>query len=44
MGMDTSMMMGTNGGTMAFFGWLLYILVVVLVVFGIAALWKYLGK
>ena len=44
MGTDYGTMMGSNGGTMMLFGWLAYVLIVVLVVFGIAALWKYLIK
>lgn len=44
MGMDSGMMVGGSGGTLMFFGWLVYILLIVLIVFGIAALWKYLQK
>jgi len=42
MGTDYSTMMGLNGGTMMFFGWLAYVLFVALIILGIAALWKYL--
>ncbi|MCL5411045.1 MAG: hypothetical protein M1324_04370 [Patescibacteria group bacterium] len=44
MGMDSGMMAGGNGGALMFFGWLIYILFIVLIIFGIAALWKYLNK
>lgn len=41
-------MMGYNymlgGGSMMFFSWIIYILVVVLLGLGIAALWKYINK
>lgn len=41
-------MMGYNymagGGGMMFFAWIVYILVVVLLVLGIASLWKYINK
>lgn len=32
------------GGVMMFFGWIIPILVIVLLVLGIAALWKYINK
>lgn len=38
------MMDGGYGGGMMAFGWLLYILVFVVLVLGIAALWKHLTK
>lgn len=44
MGTDYGTMMGSNGGTMMFFGWLAYILIVALIILGIVALWKYLQK
>ena len=44
MGVDSSMMSGGFGGTMMFFGWLTYLVFIVLMAFGIAALWKYLNK
>ena len=44
MGTDYNTMMGSNGDVMMFFGWLSYILIVVLLVIGIAALLKYLKK
>ncbi len=44
MGTDYGTMMGSNGSAMMIFGWLAYILIVVLTIFGIAALWKYLQK
>jgi len=37
-------MMNGFGGGMMFFGWISYILVTVLLVMGIAALWKYIKK
>jgi len=37
-------MMGSNGGTMMLFGWLAYVLFALVVILGIAALWKYLNK
>lgn len=42
--MNYNYMMGSYGGGMMFFGWITYLLVVVLVVLGIAALWKYINK
>ncbi|MDO8443962.1 MAG: hypothetical protein Q7S80_00440 [bacterium] len=44
MGTDYSSMMGSNGGTMMFLGWVAYVLVVALIVLAIMALWKYLNK
>jgi hypothetical protein len=44
MGTDYNSMMGTNGGAAMFFGWLAYILILILIALGIAALWKYLKK
>jgi len=44
MGTDYSTMMGSNGGTMMFFGWIAYVLFVVVIILSIAALWKYLQK
>lgn len=44
MGMNSSMMVGANGAGMMFFGWLLYIGVVLLLILGIVALWKYIQK
>ncbi|TSC93821.1 MAG: Uncharacterized protein Athens101428_520 [Candidatus Berkelbacteria bacterium Athens1014_28] len=44
MGADYNSMMGSYGGTMMLFGWLAYILIVVLIFLSIAALWKYLNK
>lgn len=44
MGMNVGMMTGGNGAGMMFFGWILYVLVVVLTILAIAALWKYLQK
>lgn len=32
------------GGGMMIFGWVTYILVIILLVLGIAALWKYINK
>lgn len=42
--MNYNMMGGSGGGIMMFFAWITYILVTVLLVLGIAALWKYIGK
>ena len=42
--MDYNMMSGLNGNNMMFFSWLTHILVIVLLVLGIAALWKYINK
>ncbi|TSC72635.1 MAG: hypothetical protein G01um101438_352 [Parcubacteria group bacterium Gr01-1014_38] len=39
-----SMMSGAYGSGMMFWGWVLYALVVVALVLGIAALWKYVTK
>lgn len=44
MGFDSNMMNGGDGGTFMFFGWLTYFLIIILLVLGIAALWKYIGK
>jgi hypothetical protein len=44
MGTDYGSMLGTSGGSMMFFGWIAYILVIILVVLGIVALWKYINK
>ncbi len=41
---DYGMMSGNWGWGMMFFGWLIYILVVILLVLGIVALWKYIGR
>lgn len=37
-------MNGANGGGMMLFSWVAYILAIVLLVLGIAALWKYINK
>jgi hypothetical protein len=42
--MNYNMMQGDNGGGMMFFSWIIYALVVVLLVLGIMALWKYINK
>ena len=44
MGLDADMMGGANGSGMMLFGWLLALELIVLLAFGIAALWKYLQK
>ncbi len=44
MGFDSNMMSGGAGGTWAFFGWLLYILIVIVLIFGVIALWKYINE
>ncbi len=36
--------LGFNGGGIMTFVWIFHVLLVVLVVFGIAALWKYISK
>lgn len=42
--MDYNYMMGVGGGNMMFFAWITYALVIVALVLGIAALWKYVNK
>lgn len=42
--MNYSYMAGGAGGSMMFFAWTTYVLVSVLLVLGIAALWKYINK
>lgn len=42
--MDYNYMMGNYGTGMMFFAWIPYVLLVVLLVLGIAALWKYINK
>ena len=42
--MGYNYMMGGYGGGMMFFAWITYTLVVVLLILGIAALWKYINK
>lgn len=42
--MDYNYMMGNGGSGMMLFAWITYILVVVLLVLGIIALWKYIKK
>lgn len=42
--MDSSMMAGNYGSGMMLFGWLAYILVIVLIVLAIVALLKYIKK
>jgi hypothetical protein len=42
--MNYGYMMGGGGGGVMFFAWLTYVLLTVLLVFGIAALWKYINK
>lgn len=44
MGFESNMMTGGIGGGMMLLGWVSYLLVVVLLVLGIAALWKYINK
>lgn len=44
MGTDFDTMMGSNGGTGMFFGWIAYILIIGLIVLGIIALWKYIQR
>lgn len=34
----------TGDGSMMFFSWITYILVIALIILGIAALWKYINK
>lgn len=42
--MNYNYMMGGSGGGLMLFSWITYLLVVVLLVFGIMALWKYINK
>ena len=42
--MNYGYMMGSGGGAMMLFSWVSYLLVVVLLVLGVAALWKYLNQ
>ncbi|MFA6383206.1 MAG: hypothetical protein WCX17_02185 [Parcubacteria group bacterium] len=42
--MDYNMMNGAGGSGMMLFAWVNYILVVVLLVLGIVAFWKYINK
>lgn len=42
--MDYGLMSGVGGSSMMLFAWVTYILIVVLLVLGIAALWKYINK
>lgn len=44
MGLNAQMMTGGNGGSMMFLGWLIALELIVVMAFGIAALWKYLQK
>ena len=44
MGINASMMSGASGSGMMLFGWILYIELVILMAYGIAALMKYLQK
>ena len=37
-------MMGGNTGVASFFMWLIYVLLIIFIVLGIAALWKYINK
>lgn len=37
-------MMGVDGGGVMFFAWITYVLIIVLLVLGIFALWKYINK
>lgn len=42
--MNYSLMSGVGGSSMMLFAWVTYILIVVLLILGIAALWKYINK
>ena len=42
--MDFNMMGGVGGGSMMFFAWISYVLIIILLVLGIMALWKYINK
>lgn len=42
--MDYNYMMGNGGGSMMFFAWITYILIVALLILGIVALLKYINK
>ncbi len=41
--MDYNFMMGNAGTSMMFFAWIPYVLLIVLLALGIAALWKYIN-
>lgn len=42
--MNYDMMGGAGGASMMLFAWITYVLFIVLLVLGIAALWKYINK
>lgn len=42
--MDFDMMGGTGGASMMFFAWIAYALVIILLILGIIALWKYIQR
>lgn len=42
--MDFNMMQGMYGSGFMTFGWVVYVLTVIILVLGIAALWKYVTK
>lgn len=42
--MDYNMMSGVSGGSMMAWAWITYILIVILLVLGIVALWKYINQ
>lgn len=42
--MGYNYMMGGYGGGMMLFAWVTYVLVTVLLIFGVMALWKYINK
>lgn len=42
--MDYDYMMGYGGGSMMFFAWIVYLLVMIFLALAIVALWKYISK
>lgn len=42
--MNYNYMMGSGGSGLMFFAWTTYVLVTILLLLGIAALWKYINK
>lgn len=41
--MDYNFMMGSAGASMMVFSWIPYVLLIILLVLGIAAMWKYIN-
>jgi uncharacterized membrane protein YqiK len=42
--MNPDIMTGGIGFSMMFFGWVIYVLVIALIILGIVALWKYINQ